>query len=74
MNEEFIPSEESFSITQIPSYPDKMISLITYCGRFSEIMDIHVQSARNLLFRSIEKIRKETSMDAFIIFLHVMPI
>lgn len=40
----------------------------------SEIMDIHVQSARNLLFRSIEKIRKETSMDAFIIFLHVMPI
>lgn len=40
----------------------------------SEIMDIHVQSARNLLFRSIEKIRKETSMDAFIIILQVMPI
>lgn len=37
-------------------------------------MDIHVQSARNLLFRSIEKIRKETSMDAFIIILQVMPI
>ena len=28
------------------------------CDEISEIMDIHVQSARNLLFRSIEKIRK----------------
>ena len=32
----------------------------------SEIMDIHVQSARNLLFRSIEKIRKEVSMTSFL--------
>ena len=40
----------------------------------SEIMDIHVQSARNLLFRSIEKIRKETSMVSFLSVLQVITV
>ncbi len=40
----------------------------------SEIMDIHVQSARNLLFRSIEKIRKGVPMASFLSILQAITI
>lgn len=40
----------------------------------SEIMDIHVQSARNLLFRSIEKIRKGVPMASFLSVLQAITI
>ena len=40
----------------------------------SEIMDIHVQSARNLLFRSIEKIRTGVPMASFLSVLQAITI
>ena len=40
----------------------------------SEIMKINIQSARNLLFRSMEKIRKESSSVTILFLINVLSI
>ena len=40
----------------------------------SEIMEINIQSARNLLTRSMEKIRKEVSPATILFFIHIFSI
>ena len=40
----------------------------------SEIMEINIQSARNLLTRSMEKLRKEVSSTTILFFIYMISI